>query len=179
LLLGCGRPVLATAQHGWRNPRSLRILTHELSHAPRTNPHIPWGVPLDTIRLFVIGGRKVQKYVTNDQISGTMRNLTNVETLLLKGPLHFLPLLLPTVRSGRLPCPTLKTLVIDENGRPPPGDSAPGAYTGIKGSSRGWISSRAARLARLAFRGSGKRAAAIREGRRVWGRCRFPHVNRR
>ena len=53
--------------------------------------------------------------MTNDQVSGTTRNLTNIEPHPLKNSLHFLPLLFPTVQSGRLPCPTLKTLVIDEN----------------------------------------------------------------
>ena len=54
--------------------------------------------PLDTIRRFAIGGRKVQRDMTNDQVSDTMRNLTNIETLLLKSSLHFLPLLLPAVQ---------------------------------------------------------------------------------
>jgi len=70
---------------------------------------------LDTIRRFAIGGRRVRRDVTNDQVSGTMRNLTNIETLLLGGCLHILPLLLPAVQGGRLPCPTLKTLAIDDN----------------------------------------------------------------
>ena len=71
--------------------------------------------PLGTIRRFLIEGRTVRKDVTDNQVSGTMQHLTNVETLLLRNPAHLLPLLLPAIQGGQAPCPTLKTLVIDGN----------------------------------------------------------------
>ena len=70
--------------------------------------------PLDTIQRFAIRGWKVQRDTIKDQVSGTMRNLVNVETLLLKSSPHFLSLLLPAVQGGRLLFPTLKTLTIDD-----------------------------------------------------------------
>ena len=71
--------------------------------------------PLGTIRRFLIEGRTVRKDVTDNQVSGTMQHLTNVETLLLRNSAHLLPLLLPGIQGGQAPCPTLKTLVIDGN----------------------------------------------------------------
>ena len=53
--------------------------------------------------------------VTNDQVSGAMQNLTNVETLVLKNSIHLLHLLLPAIQGGRPPCPRLQTLTIDNN----------------------------------------------------------------
>jgi len=69
--------------------------------------------PLDTIRRFVIEGRI--RGVTNDQISRVLQNLRNVETLVLKGTINILPLLLSVTQDGQYPCPTLKTLTIDDD----------------------------------------------------------------
>ena len=69
--------------------------------------------PLDAVRRFGIGGRRVEREVTNDQVSGVMRNLINVETLTLKNSTHLLHLLLPVIQDGPPPCPRLKTLRMD------------------------------------------------------------------
>jgi len=70
--------------------------------------------PLDTIRRFVIEGR-IRSEVTNDRVSRTLRNLRNVETLVLKGTTYLLPLLFPATQHDQHPCPTLKTLAIDDD----------------------------------------------------------------
>ena len=71
--------------------------------------------PLDAIRRFVIGGRKIQRDVANDQVSRAIRNMRSIETLVLINTPHLLPLLLPAIHDGQLPCPTLETLAIDDN----------------------------------------------------------------
>jgi len=71
--------------------------------------------PLGAVRHFVIGGRKVQEEVTGDRVSRTMRNLRSVETLVLQNTPHLLPLLLPAIQGDQPPCPTLKTLVIEDD----------------------------------------------------------------
>ena len=60
----------------------------------------------------MIGGRKIQRDVSNDQVSRRVRNLRNVETIVLINVLHLLPLLLPATRGSQCP---LRTLAIDDD----------------------------------------------------------------
>jgi hypothetical protein len=70
--------------------------------------------PLDTIRRLVINGR-MDREVASDRVSRMMREMGNVETLILENAAHLIPLLLPTTQGDQNPCPTLKTLTIDDD----------------------------------------------------------------
>ena len=76
---------------------------------------------LDAVRCFVIEG--VWQGMDNDDVSrAIIQNLRNVETLVLRNTTHLLRLLLPTVRHDQPPCPTLKTIAIDDDQEIPDND---------------------------------------------------------
>ena len=70
--------------------------------------------PLDAVQRFVTEG--IGEDVADDQVHCAMRELRNVETLILDNTTHILPLLLLSdARNHRLLCPRLETLAIDDD----------------------------------------------------------------
>ena len=70
--------------------------------------------PLDAVQRFVTEG--IGEDVADDQVHCAMRELRDVETLILDNTTHILPLLLLSdARNHRLLCPRLETLVIDDD----------------------------------------------------------------
>ena len=78
--------------------------------------------PLDAVQRFVTEG--IGEDVADDQVHCAMRELRNVETLILDNTTHILPLLLLSdarndARNHRLLCPRLETLAIDDDQKTP------------------------------------------------------------